>query len=155
MAGGETMPGRGGHKLVCDVALLAENRVLLVKYRETRKYDGESGWFLPDDYLRRLEHPEETARRIVKEQTGFESPKLRLGLIESFEGNDGTWHLIFHYVGRLRQRTPVPPIGNVATADWFPLARLPSREEMAHHGWAADVLRSVRARNNPQSEPLG
>ena len=146
MAGGETIPGRCGHKLVCDISLLAGDRVLLVKYKETGKYDGQSGWFLPDDYLRRLEHPEDAARRIAKGQAGLEAPKLSLDLVESFEGDDGTWHLIFHYVGRLAQPRTVAPIGNIANAEWFPLDRLPPREALAHHGWAADVLAAVMPR---------
>ena len=46
------------HTLVADVALFAEGQVLLVRYRDMAKYDNESGWFLPDDELNYLEHPE-------------------------------------------------------------------------------------------------
>jgi len=137
--GEDSSPMRCGHKLVADVALVAEDQVLLVKYRDTRKYDGQTGWFLPDDYLRRLEHPGEAAKRIVKEQTGLGASNLGLSFIESFEGN-GAWHLIFHYRGDLNQATPVAPLVNVAEVQWFPLNQLPPREELAHEGWAADVL---------------
>ena len=40
------------HRLVADVALFARNRVLLVKYKDVSLYDGQRGWFLPDDFLR-------------------------------------------------------------------------------------------------------
>lgn len=113
--------------------------MLLVKYRDTRKYDGQTGWFLPDDYLRRLEHPEEAAKRIATEQAGLDLTNLSLSFIESFEGN-GAWHLIFHYRSVLERVAPILPRGNVATAQWFPLRRLPPRRELAHEGWAADVL---------------
>lgn len=39
------------HKLIADVAVLAGERVLLVKYRDVSAYDGQGGWFLPDDAL--------------------------------------------------------------------------------------------------------
>jgi ADP-ribose pyrophosphatase YjhB (NUDIX family) len=133
----------GRIKLVADVALLVGDQVLLVRYKDTRKYDGQAGWFLPDDYLRRREHPEIAAQRILREQVGLDVPGLKLGMIESFE-NDGAWHLIFHYVGRLG--IPAEPVAgpNTAVAEWFPLGKLPDRSTMAHEGWAADVLEAVR-----------
>jgi ADP-ribose pyrophosphatase YjhB (NUDIX family) len=130
-------------KLVADVAVLAGDRVLLVRYKDTSKYDGQSGWFLPDDYLRRLEPPEGAAQRILKEQIGLAVPGLELRTIESFEGN-GAWHLIFHYIGRLAAPSKVVPGPNTAAAEWFPLDRLPDRSAMAHDGWAADVLETIR-----------
>jgi ADP-ribose pyrophosphatase YjhB (NUDIX family) len=133
----------GRIKLVADVALFVGDRVLLVRYKDTRKYDGQTGWFLPDDYLHRLEHPEAAAQRILREQIGLQGPKLKLGTIESFEG-DGAWHLIFHFVGRLEAQGDVTPGPNTAAAEWFPLGRLPERSAMAHDGWAADVLKAVR-----------
>ena len=84
------------HKLVADVCFIADRKVLLVRYKDTSGYDGEQGWFLPDDYLRHAEHPEEAAHRLLREQTAIEVPQLSLGPIESFEGH-GYWHLIFHY----------------------------------------------------------
>ena len=35
------------HKLIADVCLLNDSKVLLVKYSDTNKYDHQSGWFLP------------------------------------------------------------------------------------------------------------
>jgi ADP-ribose pyrophosphatase YjhB (NUDIX family) len=133
----------GRIKLVADVALFAGDRVLLVRYKDTRKYDGQSGWFLPDDYLRRLEHPEGAAQRILQEQIGLVGSDLKLGTIESFEGN-GAWHLIFHHVGRLPSPSKVALGPNTAAAEWFPLDRLPDRSAIAHDGWAVDVLEAIR-----------
>src|SRR6266567_4318805 len=53
------------HSLVCDLGVLAEGSVLLVRYRDMAKYDGEAGWFLPDDVLHHLEHPGRAAERIA------------------------------------------------------------------------------------------
>ncbi|MEX2646164.1 MAG: NUDIX domain-containing protein [Gaiellaceae bacterium] len=131
-------------KLVADVALLAGDEVLLVRYRDTSDYDRQAGWFLPDDFLEQLEHPEDAARRIARDQAAIDSVEdLRLGEIESF-GN-GAWHLVFHYVGMLDAPVPVHPLGNVAAAKWFALADLPERSEMAHHGWGLDVLERLLA----------
>ena len=128
-------------KLVADVAVVADGRVLLVRYEDVSRYDGQRGWFLPDDYLRRGEHPEEAAKRIVTEQTGLDPRELRLFDIESFDGE--AWHLIFHYVGVVAQPAPVASGPNVAAAEWFPLDALPPADEVAHHGWARDVLERV------------
>lgn len=132
------------HKLVADVALLARGEVLLVKYKDTTKYDYQKGWFLPDDYLQHLEHPDAAARRIVQEQTGLAPPDVRLVFIESFSGH-GAWHLVFHYQARLDEVLSPKAFENVAAAKWFPLNALPDASEVAHDGWALDVLDKILA----------
>ena len=132
------------HKLVADVTLLAAGQVLLVKYRDTAAYDGQRGWFLPDDYLKSLEHPGKAAARIISEQVGLHLCAASLHHIESF-GN-GAWHLIFHYVAELPSPLPVVPGPNTAEARWFPLTSPPDRSEMAHDGWGLDVLDAVLKR---------
>jgi ADP-ribose pyrophosphatase YjhB (NUDIX family) len=127
-------------KLVADVALLASGRVLLVRYEDTSRYDGQAGWFLPDDYLSRLEHPDDAARRIAREQLGLEIDPT-LAEIESF-GN-GDWHLIFHYRAELADSGRVGKGANITAAEWFPVDALPPPDEQAHGGWAADVLSRV------------
>src|SRR6058998_4295066 len=74
------------HKLVADIAVLADRQVLLVRYKDTRSYDGQQGWFLPDDYLMFVEHPDEAAARILREQVGMAAPRITLDHIESFGG---------------------------------------------------------------------
>jgi ADP-ribose pyrophosphatase YjhB (NUDIX family) len=130
------------HKLVADVCLTAESKVLMVRYEDTSGYDGEQGWFLPDDYLRHTEHPEQAARRIVADQTGLSADDLKLSHIESFEGN-GYWHLIFHYAGMLAQATKPVAGHNVKAIEWFALNRLPEADEVAHGGWGLETVRTV------------
>jgi len=130
------------HKLVADVCLTAESKVLMVRYEDTSGYDGEQGWFLPDDYLRHSEHPEQAARRILAEQTGHSAEDLRLNHIESFEGN-GYWHLIIHYAGTLAQATKPVAGHNVKAIEWFALNRLPEADEVAHGGWALETVRTA------------
>jgi ADP-ribose pyrophosphatase YjhB (NUDIX family) len=125
-------------KLVADVALVAEGHVLLVRYEDVSGYDGQRGWFLPDDYLVRLEHPDDAARRIARDQAGIELAEPGLAEIESF--GDGNWHLIFHYLAELDAKPEVRAGDNVKDAKWFALDALPDANELAHHGWAREVL---------------
>ena len=132
------------HSLICDVAVLAEGGVLLVRYQDLAKYDGEGGWFLPDDPLRHFEHPTRAAKRILQEQVGLEvEDDPRLGLIESFQGDDGSWHMSFHHQVDLPVVPAIRPGPDVAAAEWFSLDALPPRSEVAHHGWAISVLKKM------------
>jgi ADP-ribose pyrophosphatase YjhB (NUDIX family) len=131
------------HRLVADVAIRSRDQVLLVKYKDVSRYDGQRGWFLPDDFLRHLEHPADAAARIARDQTGLTLADLRLSHVESF-GN-GAWHLIFHYRADLTG-SPVVHAGlNVAAMEWFPRSGLPERSTIAHHGWAVDILDAMDA----------
>jgi ADP-ribose pyrophosphatase YjhB (NUDIX family) len=140
-AGGGSVVECTVHKLVADVTLVAQHRVLFVRYRDTSGYDGQTGWFLPDDYLVHLEHPNDAALRIVSDQTGIAGAEPRLVEIESFNGD--TWHLVFHYLAAVDDPSAVAAVGNVAAAEWFPLDALPTASEVAHHGWCLDTLARI------------
>ena len=126
------------HRLVADVAIRSRDQVLLVKYKDVSRYDGQRGWFLPDDFLAHLEHPEEAAKRIARDQTGLALADLRLSHVESF-GN-GAWHLVFHYRADVTGSPVVQAGPNVAALEWFPRSGLPDRTTIAHNGWAVDIL---------------
>ena len=132
------------HKLVVDVAVFAGDRIAFVKYRDVRRYDGQRGWFLPDDFLDHLEHPDDAARRVAEDQLGIPLSSPRLDHVESF--GDGAWHLIFHYRADLSDSIQLHPGSNVAAAEWFVLSDLPERSQVAHDGWAIDVLERIRKR---------
>jgi ADP-ribose pyrophosphatase YjhB (NUDIX family) len=132
------------HSLICDVAVVADDRVLLVKYADMSKYDDQPGWFLPDDVLRELEHPTRAAQRIAKEQLGLDLRDVELEHVESFRGNDGGWHLSFHHLARLPATPPIEPSSDLAMAEWFPVNQLPARDQVAHHGWALSVLKKMK-----------
>ena len=132
------------HKLVADLALISGGQVLMVKYMDTAKYDGQAGWFLPDDTMREPEHPDAAAMRIIYEQVGVKAKKVDLGFIESF--SHGMWHLIFHYRAEVAKKPTLKMGANVAEAKWFPLNALPPKEECAHHGWAHEVLEKLAAK---------
>lgn len=128
-------------KLVADVFVRAQERVLLVRYAHPEKYDGQRGWFLPDDYLRQGEHPTDAARRILADQVAIVDADVTLDHIESFDGDD--WHLIFHFKAQ-RSRLETPRASSeVAEARWFALSDLPAREDVAHEGWALDLIEAM------------
>jgi ADP-ribose pyrophosphatase YjhB (NUDIX family) len=128
------------HRLVADVAVLCEDQVLMVRYRDTARYDGQQGWFLPDDLLLHIEHPSEAAGRILREQVGLRGEPL-LHHIESF-GN-GWWHLAFHHVLRLHGAPTLTAGANVLEAAWFEFGALPDAAEVAHHGWGLEIVRAI------------
>jgi len=127
------------HTLVSHVAVLHHTSALLVKYRDTESVDGQTGWFLPNDGLRHLEHPENGAKRILKEQLGIENPTLKLVEIESFVGDNKSWHLIFDYLAFPTSKD-ITKSEAIADDQWFEIEKLPSPEEFAHHGWGRGLL---------------
>jgi len=125
------------HILIVQVAPLHHSSALLVKYRISP--DNQQGWFLPNDDLHHLEHPEQAAKRILKEQAGIDDATLKLAEIESFVGNNQTWHLVFDYLAFTRTMNTTP--GNaVGELRWWEVDELPPAEEFAHHGWGRTVL---------------
>ena len=130
-------------KLVADVALFHKDKVLLCRYNETNKYDHQSGWFIPDDLVKFDEHPSDAARRILTEQMSYITANLSLGFIESFVGNDGSWHLIFHYWQKVDALPEIMPTGEISEYNWFEKYALPADNEIAHHGWARFTIEKL------------
>jgi ADP-ribose pyrophosphatase YjhB (NUDIX family) len=125
------------HTLVTHIAVLHHSSALLVKYGTG--HDNQKGWFLPNDDLRHLEHPEQAAKRILREHLGINEASLKLVEIESFVGNNATWHLIFDYLAF--PRTMALATGPmVLESKWFEIDKLPPIEDFAHHGWGRSVL---------------
>ena len=132
--------------MVSHVAVLHHSSALLVKYGVG--HDGQPGWFLPNDGLRHLEHPEQGARRVLKEHLGIEEATLKLVEIESFVGNNETWHLIFDYLAFPRtMKVSAGPV--IKEERWFEIDKLPSAEEFAHHGWGRTVLQKHAMAKTP------
>ena len=134
-------------KLICDICVLAEMKVLLVKYKDSNKYDHQKGWFLADDVINFNEHPDDAAARILKEQLDCESSELKLHHMESFIGNDKSWHLIFHYEVYLENMHLVKCCDEIESYEWFDYDELPDEKDVAHHGWAKFTVDEIL--NNP------
>ncbi len=116
--------------------------------------DGQQRWFLPNDDLHHLEHPDQAAKRVLKEQVGIDDATLKFAEIESFVGNNQTWHLIFDYLAFPRTMK-VSPGGTIAEAKWFEIDSLPPAEEFAHHGWGKAVLVKHAMVKTPAAIPTG
>ena len=71
---------------------------------------------------------------------------MELVQIESFVGDNGSWHLIFDFKTR-QSDTTISPGKDIALAKWVEMDTLPPNEEFAHGGWGRGVLlRVARAR---------
>lgn len=130
-------------KLITDIALFCNDKVLLVKYKDLNKYDHEKGWFLPDDELKSMEHPEDAIIRVTKEQLNLRIDSPSLEQIESFTGHDNTWHMVFHYKLKLGSMPELYPSEHIEEISWFDLDNLPQKVEVAHHGWALFTIEEM------------
>ncbi len=127
------------HTIVSHVAVLHHSSALLVKYSDSSQYDSQPGWFLPNDELHLAEHPETGARRILREQLGIENATLKLVDVESFIGDNKSWHLIFDFLA-FPTSMKVSKGNGLAEAKWFEIDKLPGPDEFAHKGWGRAVL---------------
>ncbi len=121
------------------MAVLHHSSALLVKYADSSKFDSQLGWFLPNDELRHVEHPDEGAKRILREQLGVENASFKLVDVESFIGDNKSWHLIFDYLAFPTSMKVIPGRG-IVESKWFEIDRLPSPDDFAHKGWGRAVL---------------
>lgn len=64
---------------------------------------------------------------------------MKMVEIESFAGNDESWHLIFDYLAFPRSMN-VTPGRIVQESEWFEIGKLPAAGDFAHHGWGRSVL---------------
>lgn len=129
-------------KLVADVTIIANDKTVFVKYKNSDNYNGQQGWFIPDDLINTGEHPDDAAIRILKEQLGIETESVKIDHIESFTGMDKSWHVIFHYV-YTDDDTDFNAGENVAELSWFDVNNLPDDKEISHHGWAKWTLQTI------------
>ena len=136
------------HTFVVDVGLFHGGKALFVKYKDLEKYDGEAGWFLPDDGLRDFEHPEVGAKRVLREQLGLSIASVSFGFIESFKGDNDNSHLSFHYKVDLDEQPELKPSPELVSAEWFDVSKPPDRSDVAHNGWGLSTLREL-ARRTP------
>ncbi|HMS33885.1 MAG TPA: NUDIX hydrolase [Ignavibacteria bacterium] len=130
-------------KLITDITILSGGKTLLVKYKDGNKYDHQKGWFLPDDQLINYEDPDESAKRILKEQLRITNCDVKISFVESFQGNDKSWHIIFHYKAEFENDPEIIISGDLESCEWFDLNELPDKKEIAHHGWAFYTIQEI------------
>jgi ADP-ribose pyrophosphatase YjhB (NUDIX family) len=120
-------------KLIVTVSLQADHGVAYVHFDHGP--DSESGWFLPNDLLHDKEGPYAAARRIAKEQTGLNVQDVQLFDVDSFTGNDDTWHIALHFRASVPDSNAAKVGTGVSRIEWRPMEALPRDEEVAHKGW--------------------
>jgi len=141
-----TTTGGAPVKLIVDVCVVAGDKVLMVKYGEGAGHDGQAGWFLPDDLMADFEAPDVAAVRCLAEQTGVRTTAPFLSHVESFRGNDKSWHLAFHFVVQLPKVPKLTPAAGIVETRWFDLTGLPAMRDVAHGGWARATIKEILMR---------
>ncbi|HYB09986.1 MAG TPA: NUDIX domain-containing protein [Alphaproteobacteria bacterium] len=137
-------------KPIVDVTILHGERLLMVQF--STPPDRQAGWFLPNDVIREREHPDKAAARVLHEQIGLSIPAPQIFTVDSFQGNDGSWHLALHYLLKIDDAVAAEIRPSIAKIHWFDLAKLPAKAEVAHHGWYLDVVaRNLRRMNSVSS----
>ncbi|MEZ4740889.1 MAG: hypothetical protein R3B45_00310 [Bdellovibrionota bacterium] len=129
-------------KLIVNMVLFANGKVLFVKYKN--RPDHQKGWFIPHDLVPYNTHPEDIAISLVKNQLNLEISHPRIAYLESFRGNDRTWHLPISYVVNLNHIPKVSTSKDIEAIKWFDLNGLPDRSEVSHYGWALDILLRIK-----------
>lgn len=132
-------------KLIADVTVFSGNKILLVKYKDSNRYDHQKGWFIPDDMIKDFEHPEDAAKRILSEQLNLNITDLSMNHIESFKGNDSSRHLVFHFKTEIKDSMKINPSGELDECKWFESDNLPDKNEVAHHGWALYIINEIKS----------
>ena len=125
-------------KLIATAALMSGDGVAYVHFDKSP--DSEAGWFLPNDLLKNLEGPYAAARRIAKEQAGVDVKDLHLVDVDSFVGNDGTWHIAFHFRGDIANRALAKAGQGIPRMQWFSVNALPPESQVAHKGWYNGIV---------------
>jgi ADP-ribose pyrophosphatase YjhB (NUDIX family) len=129
-------------KLIATLSVLTGDSVAFVTYR--RAPDSEAGLFLPNDLLRGRENPYTAAKRIAREQLGIGLKEPLLFDVDSFDGNDGTWHIAFHFRGEVAEAGGVKPSEEVTSLQWMSLDALPDKSKIAHGGWFNGIATRAR-----------
>ena len=129
-------------KLIATLSVLSGDSVAFVTYRHAP--DSEAGLFLPNDLLHSRESPDAAAKRTAREQLGIEVKEPLLFDVDSFDGNDGTWHIAFHFRAEVADAGGVNPGEDVTSLQWVPLDALPEKSKVAHFGWFNGIATRAR-----------
>jgi ADP-ribose pyrophosphatase YjhB (NUDIX family) len=126
-------------KPIITISLIENGNVLYVNMKDGP--DAQSGLFLPNDMLKQGEDPYEGAKRVAKEQAGVDVKDLVLLDVDSFEGNDGTWHLALHFRADVASRAAALAGAGVGGMRWSGAKDLPHDTEVAHRGWYNSIAK--------------
>ena len=83
-------------------------------------YWDTAGGFCEED-----EHPEDAARREIKEELGIDIELTGLiGIFMDHYGDDGDWTINMHFSGRIKGGE-IQPADDIDDYQWFPIERFP------------------------------
>ena len=103
-------------------------------------YWDTAGGFCEED-----EHPEDAARREIKEELGVEVELTGLiGIFMDRYGDSGDWTINLHYSGRIKG-VEIKPADDIDGYEWFSIDRLP-KVAFASGQFALDALKKLRAK---------
>jgi len=136
------------YKLIADVTVCKGKQVLLVRYADSTNQGDTIGWSLPDELITYGEHPTDEVNKILKDQLGLEYASPSLDHIESFIGQDASWHLVFHFNVELDYETKITASNEIANCEWFAIDDLPHKDEVTHDGWALTTIENIFSRKS-------
>ena len=103
-------------------------------------YWDTAGGFCEED-----EHPEDAAKREIKEELGVEVELTGLvGIFMDRYGDNGDWTINLHYSGRIKGGD-IKPADDIDGYEWFSIDRLP-KVAFASGQFALDALKKLRAK---------
>lgn len=117
--------------VTADVVVVKDNKILLAKRSE--KLSLEPGkWTIPGGFVDRDETIEEAAAREVLEETGYQIANLTLLRINSNPNrpNEDRQNIDFVFAAEAQQQIAQPDWESSEIA-WFPLDKLPPKEQVA------------------------
>lgn len=136
-------------KPTASVLLENEKSEVLLTRRAIEPLKGY--WDTAGGFCEEDEHPEDAAKREVKEELGVDIELTELiGIIMDRYGDYGGWTINMHYSGRIKSGE-IKPADDIDAYQWFSLDNLP---EMAFNNGkqALDMLKKIRANG---SDKLG
>ena len=138
-------------KLISTLSAFAGNETPYVRYQNPP--DSEAYWFLPNDVLHDQEDPYEGARRVAKEQLGLDVKALELFDVDSFVGNDNSWHLALHFRTDIPDKSGVTRGQGVTDLSWHHVGNLRPQTEIAHKGWYNGIMQRAHRHRQRTSTP--
>jgi len=116
----------------CSGALVIRGGKAMLSRRAIEPEHGK--WDVPGGFCEPNEHPEETARRELREETGLEITLTGLlGIFMDVYGASGQPTLNFCYTATIPEGAEPVPADDIDGIGWFGPDELPPREQLAFH----------------------
>jgi ADP-ribose pyrophosphatase YjhB (NUDIX family) len=125
-------------KVIVNLLLLSdEGKIAFVRYRSAP--DNQSGVMLPSAIVEPGASIAGVPGEIMREQLGLELIPVKIADVDSFVGNDGSWHLAVTYKVKVPAANFDPP-DFVDEACWLSPPAYENRT-LAHSGWTRAIIK--------------